>query len=93
MDFKTYNEKSSKLEKDLNDLLVEFIESNNPHKIGDVVSDDNGSILIQDILMDRCSGSQAKQPCAVYCGIILNKNGKPNKKGETRRIWQNKMKK
>ena len=93
MDFETYKEKSSKLEKELNDLLVDFIESNNPHKIGDVVSDVYGSILIQDILMDRCSGTLTKHPCAVYCGIILNKNGKPNKKGETRRIWQNKMQK
>ena len=93
MNFETYKEKTSKLQKELDDLLIEFVESNNPYKIGDVVSDENYSILIQEILIDRCSGSSTKQPCAVYFGIILNKNGKPNKKGETRRIWQNNLKK
>ena len=64
--------------------VSDYVMANNPHKKGDVVSDRIGSIIITAIGLYISYTA----PCAYYRGIIINKNGKPNKRGETRVIYQ-----
>ena len=64
-------------------LIIKFVNSNNPHKIGDVVTDNIGSIII-----DKIKCSRGATPCAVYYGVELTKKGQPNRRGERRGIYQ-----
>ena len=67
-------------------LIIKYSNSNNPHKIGDVVADNIGSIVIDKIKC--CRGGK---PCAIYYGVELTKNGQPNKRGDRRMIYQSNL--
>ena len=65
--------------------MEEFVKANNPYKIGDKVTDHIGTIIIEKI---ACNWGYSGVPCAVYFGVELNKDGKPNKRGNKRTAWQ-----
>ena len=66
-------------------LLAEYVTTNNPHKVGDLVTDHIGSIIIDDIKVWEGS---LHEPCAVYIGKECSKNGKIYKRGKTRHVFQ-----
>jgi hypothetical protein len=74
----------------LKSLAKEYAISNNPYKIGDVVTDHMGSIKIEQIQFTLGGGKYIPE-CA-YTGIELTKKGEPNKRGTKRRIYQSSIK-
>jgi hypothetical protein len=71
-------------------LASDFAESNNPHKIGDIVKDTIGFIKIEQIQFTLGGGKYL--PECVYTGIELTKKGEPNKRGNKRTIYQSNIK-
>lgn len=66
-------------------LAKTYAFSNNPYKIGDKITDYSNTIIIDEI---RYTMGFHDDPSCVYIGVILNKDGKPNKKGTTAHIYQ-----
>lgn len=64
-----------------------YCESNNPHKKGDIIKDDQGSIQIESISFTR-KNFFTGEPCCVYDGVELTKKLVPNKLGRKRSIYQ-----
>ena len=69
-----------------------FAHSNNPHEIGDVITDHFGSIKILSIGV-YTNNIDSRIPECTYEGIVLKKDGSPTKKGETRVVYQSNIKK
>jgi hypothetical protein len=84
-----YKSKLNDINKDyelkLKSLDKDYAFSNNPFKIGDIVTDHIGSIKIEEI---KAYLSRFPYPCCVYFGIEYTKKGKPNKRGNRRSIYQ-----
>jgi hypothetical protein len=84
-----YQLKLNQINKDyelkLKSLAKECALSNNPYKIGDVVTDHMGSIKIEQI---QFTLGGVNLPQCAYTGIELTKKGEPNKRGTKRRIYQ-----
>lgn len=72
-------------------LAKEFAFSNSPYKIGDIVEDHLGKIKIEDTKW--AWGSFDALPYCVYIGVIINKDGKPSKKNEKRKVHQTNIEK
>jgi hypothetical protein len=62
----------------------EYVDSNNPYKIGDIIQDSETKIQIE--LMQHHLGIE--KPCMVYMGIRLKKDNTPFKSGERAEIFQ-----
>lgn len=71
-----YNE-SQKLE-----LAIKYANANNPHKVGDTVTDHSSTVLIDKIKVSR--GIFGGPPYCVYYGLELTKKLVPRK--DKRRI-------
>ena len=88
-----YKSKLNEINKDyelkLKSLDKDYAFSNNPFKIGDIVTDHIGSIKIEEI---KAYLSRFPYPCCVYYGIELTKKGEPYKKGTKRKIYQSNIK-
>lgn len=67
-------------------VAEEYAFANNPYKIGDVISDHIGTIIIEKIRFSFPFGS--KYPCCVYVGTQLKKDGTPHKRQEHTNIFQ-----
>jgi len=67
-------------------VAEEYAFANNPYKIGDVISDHIGTIIIEKIRFSFPFGS--KYPCCVYVGTQLKKDGTPHKRQEYTKIFQ-----
>jgi|LakMenEpi03Aug12_release.lakeMendotaPanAssembly.Ray.scaffolds.fasta_scaffold1040893_1 hypothetical protein len=67
------------------ELYREFAYANNPYKIGDIVTDNTGTIKIEKIKIYLGLGIY---PQCVYFGVELTKKGEPNKRGNKRSIYQ-----
>ena len=80
---------NAKMQKNL--LMAEFVKANNPYKIGDIVTDHIGSIIIDKI--QSAWGYGGTPPSAVYGGLVLKKDGTPTKKMERRSVFQGNIKK
>lgn len=89
MNYEEYKKKEEGLIEEFNQkkmkLMKEFVTSNNTYSVGQVICDHIGSILIEKM---GFSWGMYSQPCATYYGIELNKDGKPNKRGNKRTIHQ-----
>ena len=89
MDYEEYSKKILELQLEFEnkkfELMKEFVRSNNPHKIGDKVTDSLGSIVIEQI---GFAHGYVDKPCAKYFGIELKKDGTPKKKTSRRQVWQ-----
>ena len=66
-------------------LVKEYVDSNNPYKIGDKVTDHACSIIIEKI---KYHISLQGTPCAVYYGSELKKDGTPKKNGNKTYVYQ-----
>lgn len=82
------NELLKKHESELKVIAKEFAFSNNPYKIGDIITDHVKSIKIQQIQWSFVSFSSDKLSECVYKGIQLLKNGKPSVKKTGTYIYQ-----
>ena len=70
-------------------LIKEYVDSNNPYKIGDKVTDHACSIIIEKI---KYHISLCGTPCAVYYGPELKKDGTPKKNGNKTYVYQSNLK-
>lgn len=90
MNYDEYLQKVKELERELGHkkaaLMMEFVNANNPYKIGDKITDHIGSIIIEK--MGYAWNYPDSNPCATYYGLELKKDGTPNKKGSRRQVWQ-----
>lgn len=85
---KKFEELDKELQKAKYALIKEYCDSNNPYKIGDVITDSHGSIRIT--CMERYAKAWTKEDYyCVYGGTPLNKDGSPKKRDVYREIWQN----
>ena len=66
-------------------LAAKYAKANRIHKIGDIVTDHIGSILVEKIMF---TGGQSSLPSSVYEGSILTKQNKPRKDGKIRAVYQ-----
>jgi hypothetical protein len=86
MDLQEYKEKEKEkaLEEEYNakksGLIRECVKANNPHKVGDIVSDHIGMIRIESIGAHR--GGYNSLPTATYNGPILKQDGSERKNKE-----------
>jgi hypothetical protein len=71
-----------KCEEDKKLLMMQFVRENNPYKIGDIITDHEGSIKIEKMTYSWHG------PAAVYYGTIVNKNGTMHKAGKQRGVYQ-----
>lgn len=89
MRLKQYQDKmeatKEKHKKELNSIMREFAFSNNPVKVGDMVSDR----LNQTIKAEKVGlYTNEEFPCCYYCGPGYTKAGKPFKDGRIERIFE-----
>ena len=73
----------SKAEKE---LKRQYCDANNPYKVGDTFTDHMGSIIVDAI--DYNYGSSMGNPCCVYTGRELKKDGTFKKNGSVRYAYQ-----
>jgi hypothetical protein len=71
-------------ERKLISLLKEYIDANNPVKVGDVVRDHATTIKVESVSYYL----NTLDPCAVYVGVELTKRGVPKKSGNKERVYQ-----
>lgn len=70
-------------------LAKEYALSNNKVKIGDIITDHIGSIIVKKIFIEH---ALLTGPSCFYEGIELLKTGLPNKKNKLRAVWQSNIK-
>ena len=89
MTIEAYNEAVKAInliaKKELYILAKKYIDSNNPYKIGDIVTDHIGSIIVEHI---NYRMTDYDNPYAVYYGIELRKDLQPKKNGSKRNSFQ-----
>ena len=87
MDFEEYELKINELKhqhnRDIHNLKKEYAMANNTVKIGEVVQDHIGKIIVESIGV-----YYADKPECFYCGTELKKNGEPRIKKSTRTVYQ-----
>jgi hypothetical protein len=92
MTHKEYLQKISDLESEYQNkqiaLAKQFVNANNPHKIGDKVTDHIGSIIIEKIKFGIVSYNL---PIAVYEGKVLKKDGTPKLNCKVRSVYQSNL--
>ena len=66
-------------------IMKRYADANNPYKIGDVVEDYIGKLRVARIgyYFTTCSN-----PCCIYYGVDLKKNGEPAKRQTSRGVYQ-----
>lgn len=72
-----------------NKLITQYCLANNPHKLGDVITDNVGSIRITAIGIYM----SYSDPCCFYKGIQLKKDGSNSKRQEHTKIYQSNINK
>lgn len=82
--FKSINDITAEYKKQIWAIKKQYALSNNPYKIGDIVTDHIGSAKIRDISVIS-SGDIAE---CVYVCDNLTKSGTINKKEPTRNVYQ-----
>lgn len=66
------------------ELLTAYCDEHNPYKIGDIVYYSGGSIRIQRISYYL----NTTDPCCIYRGIVLKKDGTPKKGNPVGEVYQ-----
>lgn len=65
-------------------IIRQYCNTNNPYKVGDIFTDHIGSVKIESIGYYY----HKNEPCCIYIGPELKKNGEPRKDGSIRQAWQ-----
>ena len=93
MEYKEYLEKVAKLQIEFDlakqKLMHEFVDANNPHKVGDIIEDHIGKVEIVQI--GYSWGWSPEIPCATYNGFEITKKGVRNKLNKTRVVYQSNL--
>ena len=88
MTIQEYKEKQKELKAEYvkkgQDLDIEFAKANNPHKVGDIVTDHIGSIEVERISYGYSFDSM---PCVIYIGTELKKDGTKKKNDSVRSVY------
>jgi hypothetical protein len=71
-------------------LTKEYVNANNPYKVGDIVEDHIGKILVEQITITYTFSSNL--PCALYIGSELKKDNSKKKNGSKRNVYQTNLK-
>lgn len=82
------NDLHDKFESDIRSLKRHYCWLNKRYNIGDKFTDHIGSIIVEEIRYHYSS-----EPCCVYYGTELKKDGTPRKDGSKRQAWQSNEKK
>lgn len=77
--------------KELTEFALKYAFLNSPIKIGDIVTDHIGSIIVEKYALGFSDISI--EPKCVYTGTCYTKKGKPYKSGEKRCVHQSNIKK
>lgn len=80
---KQFDQLDFDLNKAKRELIKKYCDANNPYKIGDKFTDHIGTILIESI-----SYYWSTEPCCVYFGLELKKDGTPKNNRNKRKAWQ-----
>jgi hypothetical protein len=92
MDKQEYIEKLKAIDDDAKKakaaISKEFAMSNNPVKLGDIISDHASTIVVDHIGLGYSCG----MPECVYRGVALTKKLVPKKNGSSEKIWQSNLK-
>ncbi len=87
MNFETYKKKITDLNIEVNnkkrELKMKYALSHSTVKIGDMITDHLGSIIVESILLNN-----ANEPSCIYKGINLLKSGKVSKRQKKRYLYQ-----
>lgn len=78
---------NERFEKEKQELAKEYAFSNSSYKLGDIITDNVGSIKIERIQFST-GGFYRQHPECVFTGVELKKDLTPTKKGEKRKIYQ-----
>ena len=68
--------------------IIEYCKSNNPHNVGDIISNKDSTTIIKIEKITFSSGMLRLKPECVYNGARLKKDLTPYKSGEKDVIWQ-----
>lgn len=71
-------------------LAKEYANANNPYKVGDIVEDHIGKVLVEQI---QYSYDIFHMPCAVYIGSELKKDNSKKKNDSKREVYQTNLRK
>lgn len=92
MNYTEYESKIKEIEDNANkakrSLMTNYVDANNPYKVGDKVTDHVGTVVVELIKYDWGLHSR---PCAIYYGTEINKDGNPNKRGNKRYVYQSNL--
>jgi vacuolar-type H+-ATPase subunit F/Vma7 len=66
-------------------LAIEYAKANNPYKVGDIVTDHIGSVIVEKM---NYTITLNNIPCVVYVGSELSKDGTKKKKNSVRNVYQ-----
>lgn len=82
------NEIKDEFANKVSELRRQYCNENNSYKVGDIFTDHIGSIVIESI-----NYRLFENPCCIYYGVELKKDGTPRKDGSKRQAWQSNEKK
>lgn len=74
----------------INSYTTEYARSNNPIKMGDIITDHVGSIKVEGI---KNTVPSSEKPQCIYYGIELKKDLTPMKKQSNRHVYQQNLQK
>lgn len=74
----------AKAKADQAEAIKKYCLSNNPYKVGDIFEDSTGKIVVEKIKIYYTT----KDPCCVYYGLMVKRDGSPTKKMEHRDAYQ-----
>ena len=70
-------------------IIKNYLDANNPYKIGDTVKDHVGCVIIEEFQYRLWESS----PEIIYVGTALNKNGQPSKREPKRGVYYSNIEK
>ncbi len=96
MELQEYKDKLKELidnfDRDKSLLAKQYAFSNNSYKVGDIVKDNVGSIIIEKFMFTTGNiFSGNNNPECVYFGSELKKDNTPRKDGSKRKIYQSQL--
>lgn len=65
------------------EVLRQYCDANNPYKVGDKFTDQIGTIIVEKIRY-----FYSNEPCCIYFGVELKKDGTMRKDNKKRQAWQ-----
>ena len=90
MNKETLDLKLIKLEREFENkkksIIREYCNAHNTYKVGDKFTDHIGTVVIEEIQYSY--GGSFGNPCCVYFGTELKKDGTPKKIMSKRKAWQ-----